>query len=1297
MTTEYDEILHPTLSRDLFKMLESNIRESRHRSFHLGLCHLGKSEQQMPLTLSINCREEAKALITSFCNKHTAVQNFLKEYDIGFEVVVEQEPAQLRATSVSSHRVGLDVYQDPCRIFVPNDATSLCGLRLEWRDRAGTLRYFACGGVLFVKGKLLALTTRHGFEMLETDNQILSQHLDNTTVHSVKDNTEDSFSNVRVVPLHPVHHSWSARDKSFDYDWKFIELPPSLLNAGLAVNRIGSEVIRGFLQERKVASGPVSIVLGGEILHGELGTTPETISCNDAMYNVRSIILSGDNPLPKCASGAWVIKATDEGPLLCGYIVAAHDSTKGAFMIPIWEALKDIREALNVRRPGDLRVAQPQDLSPRLVASKLASLSHESQPTLIEPRSSRSKRQSLFTRFLSRKTSVEVTAQDLHHHLMPEYTSKSTSDLCHSKSFASESQISRELQSSKAHLRNSVSTLGSMRASLPLPGDMQTRGNFSHIDSKISKGPLLPKTIECRVSITESGVELESPNVRQLRWMGDRAAYGAVKASLAERVSSKHSYVQFESWSVCKSSPRRVIETYVPTPDSDWVSEIQQMILRFRGEYSADFHLEVRAEVSDIRSERSGIRRNPAITPVDFCRSMLSENMRQNWKHESYLPRLKLDQIVTSPMIIEIVHLWRRNTWYKPQRLLSGHDMVKSIRTEHLRMFAIMIYIDLDPRAIYNFIQSGLDDSKLPLHRNVRPPDITQEAYTSFLDHQHKFLPVNFDSHWSRDTPKFITDEAIIPILSDKNEFQLGSGCYGKTFRVTIDPEHCDAEFQRTRAFAIKRLPTDRHHEDLASSHMLRKSTQIRHTHLSDLMASWVQNDSFYMLSPAADMNLDQFFRSEPSPTLHKDSVIGFWEQLAGLSDALRTIHNLVPTHRVFYDSQDETSKLRGWHLDLKPENILVFREPQEVVGVWKITDFGISHFKKQDDVSTNIDHSGGYSAPEVSLQEYSTRASDVWSFGCILLEVMTWILATGPLCDEFRNQRCQADGKALFWTGGKQPQLKTAVQTVMRNLMVQCESRGVFEYLFLETKRMMEIDPCSRPRASDIANGFDALLTQAKFDLEDDEFYLLEKFNTSKFVAPPCELDASSMDYPCDQYNYRETTRRPGTNGMASRHDSNAAQRCESNTCLPQRTDPPSFEPPSRRSTQDAAVQTDPIQDDDHPPLPWLPVLPDDHLQSEPPSIDYRPVSTSTNPISSAAAALRPWDETLVPSASSVSSESQSDSQSEYHTAYGRTRSNASRASLLSFSSNTSVSHADDDGHGNADVLQGLTVEPAC
>jgi serine/threonine protein kinase len=98
-----------------------------------------------------------------------------------------------------------------------------------------------------------------------------------------------------------------------------------------------------------------------------------------------------------------------------------------------------------------------------------------------------------------------------------------------------------------------------------------------------------------------------------------------------------------------------------------------------------------------------------------------------------------------------------------------------------------------------------------------------------------------------------------------------------------------------------------------------------------------------------------------------------------------------------------------GCHHDLKPNN--VFLDGQSFV----LADFGLSTFKDLSQDSKTTRKVGGtcYSAPECEniaesafIRGRAGRKSDIWAFGCIITEVLTYVLRGPTGVKEFKKKR---------------------------------------------------------------------------------------------------------------------------------------------------------------------------------------------------------------------------------------------------------------------------------------------------
>ena len=118
-------------------------------------------------------------------------------------------------------------------------------------------------------------------------------------------------------------------------------------------------------------------------------------------------------------------------------------------------------------------------------------------------------------------------------------------------------------------------------------------------------------------------------------------------------------------------------------------------------------------------------------------------------------------------------------------------------------------------------------------------------------------------------------------------------------------------------------------------------------------------------------------------------------------------------------------------HMDLKPENILVAGDPGSLIGRWMLSDFGVSLFSRSQEVthgqssrtsgSSSLDEPrrgcGSYQTPEIKHERIDGRKCDVWSFGCILVDVLAFALGRKDLFHEVRGLRNCGEDDYVYQT----------------------------------------------------------------------------------------------------------------------------------------------------------------------------------------------------------------------------------------------------------------------------------------
>jgi len=210
------------------------------------------------------------------------------------------------------------------------------------------------------------------------------------------------------------------------------------------------------------------------------------------------------------------------------------------------------------------------------------------------------------------------------------------------------------------------------------------------------------------------------------------------------------------------------------------------------------------------------------------------------------------------------------------------------------------------------------------------------------------------------------------------------------------------------------------------------------------------------MLFPYADCNLKQYMAHNRFSSCRDDSVSWLLEQLVGLADGLSNIHELQES------KPDQGNKrLLGWHHDIKPANVLYFAKSDVAGGTLKITDFGsskIQTYRSGSCLYTRTTHGTlTYQAPEADGSGKHTRSYDVWSLGCVFLELLTWARGGFDAVEAFAEKRKANETHRgprgahgieypddVFWEAdGTEKKVRRAVTSHIRDLRQEASRNG--------------------------------------------------------------------------------------------------------------------------------------------------------------------------------------------------------------------------------------------------------------
>ena len=291
------------------------------------------------------------------------------------------------------------------------------------------------------------------------------------------------------------------------------------------------------------------------------------------------------------------------------------------------------------------------------------------------------------------------------------------------------------------------------------------------------------------------------------------------------------------------------------------------------------------------------------------------------------------------------------------------------------------------------------------------------------------------------------------------------------------------------------------------------KESLSSHKHIVLHLAAIIHGSEFYIFLPYTELGSLEVFLCrgvDESPGTNLEKIAYNFDDYFP-PDKLKPIHmlkqmlNLCGALSFLHDGlKIGQSDTYCAHMDLRPQNILIFCSDIEPLGKWKISDFGISSFKKgqntkeqkflsirdlaenQTSVLTNRNLEGAHRSPEnhsSHKKPFSGRKSDMWSYTCIFIEVLAFALGGRNFLIEFRKKRTEEDCHDAFFSIPGRPQhdykvkvsvvhwleglaerfreekdwIKDTVRIVMSTLQINPQKRLKAHEVFANLERLLE------------------------------------------------------------------------------------------------------------------------------------------------------------------------------------------------------------------------------------------------
>ena len=209
----------------------------------------------------------------------------------------------------------------------------------------------------------------------------------------------------------------------------------------------------------------------------------------------------------------------------------------------------------------------------------------------------------------------------------------------------------------------------------------------------------------------------------------------------------------------------------------------------------------------------------------------------------------------------------------------------------------------------------------------------------------------------------------------------------------------------------------------------------------------------------ASGGDLADFLRKEQRPSQYLLDET-FYVALCGLSSAIESVH--------YYTYTALSLELIGCHGNLKPHNILI-EGTKFILG-----GFGLSKLQADSNQAGHKYAIGDYVAPECIDQDtyeclsYSGHASDIWSFGCVISEILTYMKHGMAGVEEYKNRRKVTHPPWITHTFHNCGQHHAGVATWLSDF--ENEGSEVEQNLIRLIRNMTQINPSDRPTAKSVS-----------------------------------------------------------------------------------------------------------------------------------------------------------------------------------------------------------------------------------
>ncbi|QKX54772.1 uncharacterized protein TRUGW13939_01861 [Talaromyces rugulosus] len=471
-----------------------------------------------------------------------------------------------------------------------------------------------------------------------------------------------------------------------------------------------------------------------------------------------------------------------------------------------------------------------------------------------------------------------------------------------------------------------------------------------------------------------------------------------------------------------------------------------------------------------------------------------------------FYPHDKLGEILTRDLVAQVLDCPCRNCrQYREDLKLVGQpsDWIDIILDDAISLFALLIFIDAAP-FVACFLTRQVNDQNIRGVAESFSNNIGEHYWGRFHKHRggdSRVVAGQFRRNLFQFAVPTLTSrnyhtfeaKTILPFVeqerlgrTEEDGSVVNEGAHGTVYAFKIWPAYnALPNSEGIEWFVRKELDVPTRLFDMERRN-LEMANRLQDPHIVRIIKTYKHGSKYNIIFPRSRTNLRGYLREDkfvnPISPLEANPI---WQQVLGVARALDRIIN----YDMDTGSTDELGYY-GFHFDLKPENILVENDDTLL-----ISDFGQATFVKRGGSSRVIGHGGTdtYAPPEIdNLNERQTRKYDIWSLGCVLIEIVTVIVRGSRDLDEFERLRVTSaanmtddrffETDPTFIGPGRKYRVKKVILDWIQDLPMKVTSqtsKNFLDEIVHLIKHMLAVDASDRAPSDEVVRHLDDILRQ--------------------------------------------------------------------------------------------------------------------------------------------------------------------------------------------------------------------------